>query len=421
MKFSVFTPSHEFSKLSIPAKSLEKQVYKNFEWIILLNGASRDAYDVLKTNLSDELLKKTRIVSSDSKNINIGFLKKKACEFASGEILVELDHDDELEPECLEELLEAFKQESTDFVYSSCFHVYDGQPSKPYSEYFGWKYSLDETKNRFTTHAFEPSALSFSYIWYAPNHVRAWRKSFYYKIGGHDESLDVCDDFDLVCRTYIAGSCVMIDKALYTYHVNKGQNTCYSKEKNERIQDLTKNLHDKYIEDMVIKWCDINNLKKVDLCSFSRKHKGFITVDKFAHKNVDVVCDLDQGWPFKDGEVGLFRMQDALEHLKDPIHTMKEMHRCLADYGWGLIEVPSTDGRGAFQDPTHVSFWNSNSFWYYTKRETAAYINTPVKFKLNRILDYFPSDYHKTHNISYVKAHLVKLKDGETPPGGREI
>ena len=27
--------------------------------------------------------------------------------------------------------------------------------------------------------AFSPSALSFSYIWYAPDHVRAWNKKFY--------------------------------------------------------------------------------------------------------------------------------------------------------------------------------------------------------------------------------------------------
>ena len=30
--------------------------------------------------------------------------------------------------------------------------------------------------------------------------------------------------------------------------------------------------------------------------------------------------------------------------------------------------TPSTDGRGAFQDPTHVSFYNENSFWYFTDR-----------------------------------------------------
>ncbi|MFM6367255.1 MAG: class I SAM-dependent methyltransferase, partial [Dolichospermum sp.] len=37
------------------------------------------------------------------------------------------------------------------------------------------------------------------------------------------------------------------------------------------------------------------------------------------------------------------------------------------------ISVPSTDGRGAFQDPTHVSFWNINSFLYYCN-ESPAYL-----------------------------------------------
>ena len=31
-----------------------------------------------------------------------------------------------------------------------------------------------------------------------------------------------------------------------------------------------------------------------------------------------------------------------------------------------LSLTPSTDGRGAYQDPTHVAFYNENSFWYYT-------------------------------------------------------
>jgi hypothetical protein len=32
------------------------------------------------------------------------------------------------------------------------------------------------------------------------------------------------------------------------------------------------------------------------------------------------------------------------------------------------ILVPSTDGRGAFQDPTHVSFWNANTFAYFSRQ-----------------------------------------------------
>ena len=136
------------------------------------------------------------------------------------------------------------------------------------------------------------------------------------------------------------------------------------------------------------------------------------------------MVDLDEpDWPFEDGSVGLFRANDAVEHMKDPVNTMKEMYRCLSDYGWALIEVPSTDGRGAFQDPTHVSFWNSNSFWYYTKQEMAHYIGSPVKFQLNRILNYYPTEWHEFHKILYTKAHLVKLPaDSSTiPPRGREI
>jgi hypothetical protein len=102
---------------------------------------------------------------------------------------------------------------------------------------------------------------------------------------------------------------------------------------------------------------------------------------------------------------------------------MKEIYRCLAPNGWALIEVPSTDGRGAFQDPTHVTFWNSNSFWYYTKKQQAQFINSPVKFQLNRLVDYYPSDHHAEHKILYTKAHLLKLDEDESviPPGGREI
>lgn len=49
-------------------------------------------------------------------------------------------------------------------------------------------------------------------------------------------------------------------------------------------------------------------------------------------------------------------------------HTMNEAWRVLGHKGLLEVWVPSTDGRGAFQDPTHVSFWNQNSFAYYSKK-----------------------------------------------------
>jgi len=92
---------------------------------------------------------------------------------------------------------------------------------------------------------------------------------------------------------------------------------------------------------------------------------GFINVDVVNGTGVDQVADLRQSWPWADGSIDAIRAWDIIEHLPDKIFTMNEMHRVLAPGGSAEICVPTTEGPGAFQDPTHVSFWNRRSFLYY--------------------------------------------------------
>jgi len=122
-------------------------------------------------------------------------------------------------------------------------------------------------------------------------------------------------------------------------------------------------------------------------------------------READVVCNLNDPWPFADGTVGLIRAYDVIEHLRDSLHTMREMYCVLAPGGYAVLSVPSTDGRGAFQDPTHVSFWNENSFLYYTDREWAKYIDCPVRFQAIRLLT-TPKD---PMGVCWTRAHLMKL------------
>lgn len=412
---SVFTPTHQPQKLMRAFDSLRKQTNQDFQWVICLNNTDEDIPEQIVNELGLKLVYFRD--TNKEKSGFIGHYKKKCCEFATGDIFLELDHDDALEPTCLEVVQK--EMQDADFVYSDCFQYLEGVPVAPHGEYFGWKYTTLED-GRIITNAFQADPQSFGYIWFAPNHVRAWKASFYNSIGGHNENMDVCDDHELCIRSYIHGTVKHIKEPLYSYYSKKGENTSAG-EKNEKIQEITKALHDLYIDKLVLKWCIINDKPALDLCCHENPKEGFIGVDAHPYPNVHVVMDLNGRWNFEDGSVGCFRMQDAIEHLKDPIHTMKELYRCLAPKGWVLIEVPSTDGRGAFQDPTHVSFWNANSFWYYCRSETAKYINSPVKFQLNRILDYFPSEWHKLHNIPYTRAHLVKLEEGITPAGGRDI
>jgi SAM-dependent methyltransferase len=103
------------------------------------------------------------------------------------------------------------------------------------------------------------------------------------------------------------------------------------------------------------------------------------------------------------------------------VGVMNEIYRVLVPGGWLISRTPSTDGRGAFQDPTHVSFWNENSFWYYTRREQANFIRgLRARFQAKRLEQAFPSKWHEAHNILYVYADLVALK-GQREPGISQI
>jgi SAM-dependent methyltransferase len=74
-------------------------------------------------------------------------------------------------------------------------------------------------------------------------------------------------------------------------------------------------------------------------------------------------------WPWADSLIDFILAADVIEHLEDPIATMNEMWRVLKPGAMAEIAVPSTEGRGAFQDPNHKSWWNRNSFFYYTDKD----------------------------------------------------
>jgi len=98
-------------------------------------------------------------------------------------------------------------------------------------------------------------------------------------------------------------------------------------------------------------------------CSTARV-TGYVNVDLV--QPCDQVVDLNGVWPWLSNSVDEIRAWDIIEHLPDKLHTMNEAYRVLKRGGVFDIKVPTTDGRGAWQDPGHVSFWNRNSFFYFT-------------------------------------------------------
>lgn len=411
---SIITPTHNPIYLSRLYESIKKQTVRNFEWVIVPNNGA----DVSHIPKEDWI----RIVPYSGNSKLIGAIKNFAFNQGRGEWLAELDHDDELLPTCIEKITQTANS-SIDFIYSDCIELMPDLSTKVYNTESGWEHYKYKYKDCMLTinQSFPPTPQSVSRIWFAPNHIRVWRSEFYKKIGGHDITLKALDDQDLMCRTFISGTMHQIQEPLYIYHFHNN-NSFASKELNGWIQENTMVLYEKYIYRLMEKWADSNKLLKIDLCGGHNPPPGYLSIDL---ERSSILHDLNiVPWPLSDNTVGVVRAHDALEHLKSPINTMKEIYRILAPGGMLLSLTPSTDGRGAFQDPTHVSFWNSNSFWYYSKRQTASYINVPVRFQTTFIKNYFPSDWHKLHEIKYVCAHLTALKGGSEnryAPGSIQI
>lgn len=395
---SVITPTNNPKYLLDCWESLKNQTFQDFEWVIVPNNGCC-------VDLQNE---KICVVPYTEATQSIGKIKNFAFSQGKGDWLLELDHDDILLPTALEELSKV----GSDFDFAYCntanFHNETWKPDV-YNRNYGWSTKQFEYQGHalFEHISFEPTPASLRLIYWAPNHFRAWRREFYHKIGGHSD-LPVCDDHELVIKTYLNGSMKRIGKCLYLYRIVGNEWNQWLKN-NKDIQKVTHELQDKYIYQLIERWAYLNNLKKIDLGGRFGCPKGYISVDR---KDAEICCNLNDCWPLLDNSVGVVRAFDILEHLSNPVHTMSEIHRVLAPGGYLISMTPSTDGRGAFQDPTHITFWNENSFWYYTRAEQAKYTdNNSIRFQTMRLKTDYPSDWHRQHNISYVYADLAVLKD----------
>ena len=216
MKVSIFTPTNNTKYLLTAYEELKSQDF--YEWIILGNGGiSID--DFPKELIDDQRIK---IAFTDKTN-SVGALKKIACTYISGDIAIELDHDDILLPTSIVKVKEAFKDPVVVFAYSNCAYWMDSQYYfPPFSQESGWSwkpFNYKEKKLRETI-ASSPHPSNSSTIHYQPDHLRSFRMSAYNSVGGYDENLQLLDDQDLMCKLFTIGKFFHINECLYLYYVN---------------------------------------------------------------------------------------------------------------------------------------------------------------------------------------------------------
>jgi glycosyltransferase involved in cell wall biosynthesis len=317
---SLITPTHKTTKLRRLYESIAAQTDKRFEWVIIPNNGA----DLSVIPQEDWI----RVVPYTDSNSNIGALKNFGFMQGQGELLAEVDHDDELLSNCVEKLIE--NKDKGDFIFSNNLVLHNDEPYT-WGPSYGWRYGTFNYKGKdcLINIAYPPFPGNFSWQWWAPNHVRVWRKEFYHRIGGHDINLKACDDGDLMCRSMIYGTIHHINEVLYVYYLHP-ENTSGDPVLRRWIVEHSETMHNEYLMKMAMNW--------------SKVHGHAVVANEDIFK-------------LAPDSAGLIMITD-LYKIYDPVSYMKKAYEVLVSGGILFVTNPlEVEQRYPFMTEKQISFW----------------------------------------------------------------
>ena len=242
---SIFTTSYKSRHyIQRVYNSLMDQTNQHWEWVIYDDTDGEENWQTLK-DLRAKDPKRIRIFRADGNSGVIGNVKQIASSLCRGEILVEMDHDDELTPQALEYLLQASKDfPDAGFFFSDFSEVTEKWGNLMYGEGFSLGYGSyrqvwREDKKRwiFVVASSPINYINIRWLVGCPNHLRAWRKKTLQEIGGWNHRFHVADDFDVMIRTFLHTKMVRIPCLGYYQYRNDGGDN-YTFIRNREIQKL---------------------------------------------------------------------------------------------------------------------------------------------------------------------------------------
>jgi len=105
----------------------------------------------------------------------------------------------------------------------------------------------------------------------------------------------------------------------------------------------------------------------------SNPREEWVNVDQSPVNGVDRAFDLNKTpWPFPSDHFDMIYARDVVEHLKDLMKSMKEIHRVSRNNALVQIIVPYWHSSEAFY-PDHKYFFNTDSMRFFTEKDRTYY------------------------------------------------
>lgn len=138
---------------------------------------------------------------------------------------------------------------------------------------------------------------------------------------------------------------------------------------------------------------------KLNLGCGENTYFNFINIDKTALSNVDLIWNLEKTpLPFKTNSVSEIKCEHILEHIRNFIPLMEEIHRICKPGTIIRVSAPYFRYEAAYRDPTHVRFFTEHSFDYFQDGvKFSHYSKARFKVKKIELKNHFMSDVKNLH------------------------
>lgn len=247
--------------------------------------------------------------------------------------------------------------------------------------------------------------------------IMVFPRSLFDEIGEFDESMWPCsgEEVDFCFRAREAGHRVGIVQGCYVHH--EGSRTFQEMQDSgaldylEVCRKVDAHIEAKWGNDYWSRQAIDSSPQPTGLClnlgCGYRKLPGFVNIDNRPEVNPDLLHNMLSPLPYPDNSVDMIRADDFLEHIPigNVVGVIEDIWRALKPGGIFESSTPSTDGRGAFQDPTHVSFWNRNSWLYYSDPAYRGLYGIKADFEIDSIEDSAPNP-----ELMIIHTHVIARK-----------
>lgn len=404
---SIITYHHDPAYLLKIWKYLNQPESPNsWEWIIgyTTDHAGNASWERIK-QLSSDILNISLLQIPQGEKKASGYFLNACAEEAKGELLVFLFDNALPNSELIPKLV--LLENTPDFFYGDFAFYNAGKPIKDkiFKEPWWETYIHSEPEDgEYLAYTAPPIGARTLYEpKLAPKGVLIWRQEIFRTLRGFNPKLGEGCDYELLCRTYVAGHNMAYVPDFCFSYIEYDENL-------DEAPAIYANIGHQYFYHLINEEIRQRELPKLSLCISPLK----ISKD---HKLIEwtgaQLLDPETCNAIPENSVGLINASDFLHLIPQNqiIILMEAIWKILIPGGWFISTTPSTRGAGAFSDPRQASYWNSLSFSFFClAKENELDFGFSGLFQHVRVWETFPSAWHKDNGVPYVQADLMKLK-----------